>query len=738
MFRVLALVCPLALLLLAEGLLRLAGYGYSPAFFKPLQRGAEQVWVENDRFGWRFFPRAVARSPAPVVVPARKAPGTFRIFVFGESAALGDPRPAYGFSRYLEVLLRERYPASRFEVINVAMTAVNSHALRVIARECARREGDLWLVYAGNNEYYGPFGAGTVFGTPAPPLALVRAQLTLQATRLGQALTELLARVRGPAPLTHWTGLQLFLGRELAPDDPRRAVVQHHFARNLEDLLRRGLGAGARVLVGSMAVNVRECGPFASRHGAGLSAADQREWTRLFETAAALEPAGTARALLPLWRKVVEESPAHAEARYRLAEMELAAGHRVEAATEFARAVDLDALPFRADAPLNRLARDLAQKHTARGAGWVDTAAALVGESPDGVPGAESFWDHVHLNFAGNYRLARRLAEAIAPLLPEAWRQPATADWAPQELCEQWLGLTDWNRAAVLEGMLGRLREAPFTAQLHADARLRRLEEALAAVRQGLTPVAQAEARAVYETALRRAPEDFYLPENYAEFLEAVGEPAAALAQWERVSALLPHHFKSWYHRGRLLARLRKNTEARAALDQALTLRPDLAAAHLELAGLDVAEGHLVAALQRCEQAARLQPGEAQVHLRRADVLARMQRRDEAQAALRTAVEVQPTSWEAQYLLGVELALNEKLQEAEAAFAEVVRLRPTHVLGRLNLGIALAKQARFDEAEVQLNEVLKLDPLNQRALQSLDTLRKLRAARIGTPPPAGP
>ena len=92
-----------------------------------------------------------------------KPPNTKRIFILGESAALGDPMPEFSFSRMLEKMLIERFPSNRFEVINVAVTAINSHVILPIARECARHEGDLWIVYMGNNEMVGPFGAGTVF-----------------------------------------------------------------------------------------------------------------------------------------------------------------------------------------------------------------------------------------------------------------------------------------------------------------------------------------------------------------------------------------------------------------------------------------------------------------------------------------------------------------------------------------------------------------------------------------------
>ncbi|HEX4645731.1 MAG TPA: hypothetical protein VH598_09000, partial [Verrucomicrobiae bacterium] len=47
--------------------LRIFGYGYSTDFFRKIEIGGKAAFVENDKFGWRFFPPALARSPAPVV-----------------------------------------------------------------------------------------------------------------------------------------------------------------------------------------------------------------------------------------------------------------------------------------------------------------------------------------------------------------------------------------------------------------------------------------------------------------------------------------------------------------------------------------------------------------------------------------------------------------------------------------------------------------------------------------------
>jgi hypothetical protein len=105
----------------------------------------------------------MARTPHETIIATPKPDGVYRIFLFGESAA-GDPEPDFGLARMLTVLLEARFPGTRFEVINAAVTAINSHVVRGIGASSLAHELDLWLLYMGNNEVIGPYGAGTVFG----------------------------------------------------------------------------------------------------------------------------------------------------------------------------------------------------------------------------------------------------------------------------------------------------------------------------------------------------------------------------------------------------------------------------------------------------------------------------------------------------------------------------------------------------------------------------------------------
>jgi len=99
-FRLTALLLPVVLLGVLEISLRLGGYGFDPHFFKRIKIGGEDYFVQNDDFSFSFFPPETARNPGPVRMRAHKAPGTFRIFILGESAAMGDPEPSFGASRY--------------------------------------------------------------------------------------------------------------------------------------------------------------------------------------------------------------------------------------------------------------------------------------------------------------------------------------------------------------------------------------------------------------------------------------------------------------------------------------------------------------------------------------------------------------------------------------------------------------------------------------------------------------
>jgi tetratricopeptide (TPR) repeat protein len=738
------LVVPLLCLAVLELALRVAGYGYNTSFFKPLRISQTtlgstnstnspytrtsletEYLVENDKFGLRFFPPNLARSPAPVVMPAHKAPGTYRIFVLGESAALGDPRPAYAAGRYLQALLRQRFPDARFEVVCVAMTAINSHAILPIARECARYEPDCWIIYMGNNEMVGPFGAATVFGAQAPPRSLVKISLALQKLRLGQLLMACARRIRGHSAAGGWAGMEMFARTRLAPEDPRRDTVHNNFEANLRDILDVTLGTGAPVLLNTVAVNLRDCPPFASLPVTNITSAQAASFSLLYPHAKSELASSNFQSAASLFQDSARIQTNLAELHFLWADS-LTNFNSTDAAEHFRLACDNDALPFRATSVLNEIIQKAAAARTNTRLEFVDAAGLFASNAPPPVhqPGDEVFYEHVHFNFTGNYLLGRAWAEEVARRLPAPLGAHQRDSWASQAECDKQLGLTDWNRTAVLEEMELRLEQLPFSAQLNSTQRLASIRRQIADLRRNMDTNAILAARQTYQQALTRLPADYFLHENFAEFLEAIGSLRAATAEWEQVRSLIPHHHLGHFQTGRLLALLGKYSEAKTNLLAALNLRPDLGDGWLELGKADAAMDQPVVALEDLQKAARLLPHDARVCYHMGKTLSKLDRRNEALAQLRQAVRLRPDSWQARYGLGEELAFAGRNREALEQFQEVLRRNPRHVAAHLNLGVALFKLGRVEEAKTQFEQTLRLEPQNRAAQGYLEQLEK--------------
>jgi tetratricopeptide (TPR) repeat protein len=649
-----ALGAPVVLFLLLEGGLRVAGYGFPTDFFLSREVNGQAAWVDNWRFGWRFFPPALARYPRPLAVPQRKPAETTRIFVLGESAALGVPAPEFGFSRILEVLLEARFPGRKFEVVNVSMVAINSHAILPMARECARREGDLWVIYMGNNEVIGPFGAHGVLGARVPPLPLVRANLALKRTRVGQLVEAGVRRLRSsPGGPTGWRGMQLWK-EPIRREDRRIERVLEHFQVNLEGILEAGERAGTPIVLSTVACNLKDCSPFASAHRAGLTAAEQAEWDQAYQGGMKAEAAGKFEEALNQYQAAARVDDRFAELQFRRGTCSCAVGRTNEARQYFQQARDEDALQFRAETRLNEAIRAAAKAHAGRGVRLVD-AEELVGRgSPSGVPGEESFYEHVHLTGAGNYTVARATAEAAAECLVARNRSGTATNgggWLSQDECEQRLGLTDWSRLQTLELVQEMLQDPPFTSQsIHAN-QSEKLRRELKRLRHAADAGALAASVRRVEQAASRRPNDAELMRILGPMLEAAGDLGGAERQWRGVIERLPQAAIPYVNLGRVLSREARNEEAARAFGAALERNADTYEAHMELGVLWLRQGRAGEAIPHLRAWVRAQPDSVAGRWQLGRALADTGRREEAMGELREALRLDPTHAEAKGLV---------------------------------------------------------------------------------------
>ena len=459
-----AIFVPLLILALAESALRLFNVGYSTELMSDCTVGGQPSSCYNLFFAAPFFPPGMIKAPQFYTIPKLKTPDTYRIFVLGESAAMGDPDPAYGFSRYLEVMLRERFPTTKMEVVNTGIVAIDSHVLLPIARELANYKPDLFFIYAGNNEVVGPYGPGTALTASSLSLPAIRSSIFVRSTRLGQLLAK------ASQPRSDWKGMEMFLDKQVRADSPSLQRTYANFASNLRDIVTAARGSGARVLLSTVATNLKDCPPFASLHRDGLSPEALGQWSSMMERGVVLENARSFAEALNAYTAAAKIDDQYAELQYRIARCLWARGEYAPAKVHFVRAQDLDTLRFRADTKINEIIRAVANS-SGKQVELLDAQSALEGESPDGVIGSELLYEHVHLNPQGNYLLARAAFVQIVSSFPAGIRASAPSiDPLSESECERLLAFTSHDRSRIAAEMIQRMQRPPFTNQLnHAE-----------------------------------------------------------------------------------------------------------------------------------------------------------------------------------------------------------------------------------------------------------------------------
>ncbi|MGA8340883.1 MAG: hypothetical protein WB781_03005 [Candidatus Sulfotelmatobacter sp.] len=509
-----AVLVPVLLLGVIEGALRLFGVGFPTDLTVPCTVKGQPAACYNLFFPAPFFPPGMIKTPQAYSIPAEKPPGTFRIFVLGESAAMGDPDPAYAFSRYLEVMLRERYPLMKFEVVNTGSVAINSHVLLPVAEGLAKQRPDVFIIYSGNNEVVGPYGPGTALTSSGMSLPVIRSSIFVRSTRIGQVLTKVGTQKK------EWGGMEMFLDKQVRENSPLMKYSYENFEKNLRDTVEVARRSGARVIVSTVATNLKDCGPFSSLHREDLGPDDLRSWTALVQQGADLESARSYDEALKAYLAAAKIDDQFAELEFRIARNLWLQGDYAGAKQHFLRARDLDTLRFRADSKINDINRSVAS--SSAGAELVDAEAIFFKASSNGIIGSDLVYEHVHMTPLGNYLLARAMFLQIASKLPAEAGHPVTESVPTEAECEQLLAFTGHDRSRIVTEMLQRLQKPPFTNQVnHSDQVLRLM---LKAETPSESP---GETAAQYEWAIRKNPGDRVLHYNYGLFLFEYNRAAA-------------------------------------------------------------------------------------------------------------------------------------------------------------------------------------------------------------------
>jgi Flp pilus assembly protein TadD/lysophospholipase L1-like esterase len=432
-----------------------------------------------------------------VSFPVQKSSETMRIFCFGGSTTYGHPFDCRtSFSRWLQDLLQASAPEKNFEVINVGGISYASYRIVPLVRETLKYSPDLMIIYMGHNEFLERRTYSGLFGQGAGVIAV---RSLVEQLRIYQVLQKFLAplfsgrdkpqghSITGTGPSKSILGgevtaiLDRSAGLELYHrDDEFAKGVVRHFAHNLEAMIDLCKKARVPVMLVDLPSNLKDFSPFKSEHDTGLTYRDQVALNREIERAARLISKGGFESADSLLDKAVGKDPYYAQTYYLKGKALLGIGQNSQARDNFVKAKDLDTCPLRCISAIeDQIVKIARENHVpfVPFKEFVEKRATHIGDQ-SGIPGNESFLDHVHPTIELHQLLAgllldkmvdQRLIKASRTLSGED--RLAIFDSGMKSFDAHFLALRDFNLAKTLKwaGKAEEAREALLRAAEKMD-----------------------------------------------------------------------------------------------------------------------------------------------------------------------------------------------------------------------------------------------------------------------------
>ena len=559
-------VIPLLFFVLLELGLAVAGVGTSYDIFHEIDINGEAHYQENPDFADQFYPASLNIGPLQNTFSKERSPELLRVYVLGGSAAQGFPHKNHGFDRLLAAQLRAALPARKIEVINTAMTSVNSHVVYAVANAIPKNSADFAVILMGNNEVVGPYGPGTFNQNFLANISAIRGIQALKRTRTWQALDSVIQNSRPTDAMQEleWEGMQMFTNNGVPHDDPRMESVYGHYENNLTNIIETLRAKGMHVLLSSVPVNLRRSAPFLSVHSPDLSNAQLEQWRELTRSGAESAEQENWSQAAQEFEAALEIDPEYADTHFRLATAFENLGKGDKAKTHYKRALDLDALRFRADTRLNEVIQDVAASIEGDTFSFVDSAAAFEEASSPYQPGWNLLLEHVHYSFAGNNVLAAELTRSIlVAVAPTEDFQPLSDD----EVAER-VGFPNYDSVEEIKNLQGMIEHPPFPGQSNYTE-LRRFLDAKA---EGLSNEVGSQREVVQrrQDVVDSGLADWKVHFELAVLYQRLRNPPATYFHLNRILELYPHNRETYMKLAEAMSRDGKWREVIPYLEQSL------------------------------------------------------------------------------------------------------------------------------------------------------------------------
>jgi len=361
---------PVLFFVIVELILQFVDYGDNTKLFVDTLDKEQKIYLNiNPDVAKRYFSyNDFVPSPRVNLFHKQKPEGSYRIFVMGGSTAAGYP---YGnnldIARILNRRLSDTFPNKKIEVINLALTAVNTYTVWDFMDEVIEQSPDAILIYAGHNEFYGALGVASMESLGKFPF-FVRSFLKLQKFKTFLLFRDVLTYFRQLFTSTNSVSnvkreetamAQLAKDQLVKYDSDDYELGKIQFKENLSAIVDIAKENDVKVVLSELVSNVKDIVPFS------------------------------------------EES--EARAIYKEATIVEKNGDYLKAKELYYKAKDLDAIRFRASEDLNKIVHDVSK---ANKLSVVPMISYFENASPNNLIGNNLMHEHLHPRKNGYFLMA--------------------------------------------------------------------------------------------------------------------------------------------------------------------------------------------------------------------------------------------------------------------------------------------------------------------------------------------
>lgn len=415
-FRLILIFIPIGVFFILEIALRIAGYEDDLNFVSRVELNGKDFYTINQLVGKRYFGknRFYYRKGSHDYFEVNKSPNTIRVFCFGESTTAGFP---YEYNAIPSEFLRERlktaFPDKNIEVINTAIAATSSYTIDEFADVLVHYKPDLFVVYMGQNEFYGVYGVGSTISA-GKSRAIIKTYLWFQQFRtfllLKNAINYVESLFRHDDSSDDKILMEEMASNSIKYDSNDFNTAVNAFHRNFQDLISIARNNNVPILISSLVTNENDLKPFVSFHSENLNDSLKAASSRLFELGLDAVSNDSTSLAIERFKQSLSIDSVPAIVHYQLGKCYEKLNMFIEAEKQYLLAIDLDGLRFRAPSEFNTIIKQLGNENNIPVA---DVRREFKQNSKNGFIGSELLVDHVHPNIKGYFILARTWFEAI-------------------------------------------------------------------------------------------------------------------------------------------------------------------------------------------------------------------------------------------------------------------------------------------------------------------------------------